>query len=454
MGQAYNTPHMPEPRAHQPPVVDPRDSADRSPVLPHDGMWLQDSINNPMLINAVYILDRLDVETLRRVWRERILEADGGERYDRFVRRVVSVHGKYFWENDPEFDLARHIVAVRRDDIRTQDDLQRYLGEVAAQPLPGDRPLWQLQLLEDFDGGSALVCRLHHCLGDGVALIPILFELVDPAEEEADDSRVAATAKAGYDRLSVQAAAAVAAPYILFKKAVRPKDKNVLRGDVLSGTKRVAWSAALPVDRVKAVKNALGVSVNDALMTAVAGAVRHYEEVHGASKIRSIRASMPVNVRPPGEPYVMENRFAAVLLELPVGLADPVERLREIHRRTRRLKRSVEPLVMFGAAKVLLKILPQGLSKPIIDFYANKCTCVLTNVPGPSEPLFLAGRRLRHLMFWVPQRADIGVGISIVSFSGNVRLGVISDAQLVPDPETLVDGFSREFDALAVAADI
>jgi diacylglycerol O-acyltransferase / wax synthase len=457
---------MPQPRAHQPPTADPSAPAERSRVLSHDGVWLQDSINNPMIINAVYILDRLDVGTLRRVFRERILEAGGGERYDRFAKRVVSVHGRYYWEKDGEFDVARHIVAVERPDVGDELDLERYLGEVAAQPLPGDRPLWQLQLLDLGEGTSALVCRLHHCLGDGIALVPVLFELVDPhppdhpepgedgseTAEGVERGKVAETAKAGYGRFSVKAAAALAGPYVLVEKALRRKDDNVLRGEVLSGSKRVAWSPPLEVERVKAVKNALGATVNDVLMTAVAGAVHHYDQLHGAGELGSVRASMPVNIRPPGEPYRMENRFAAVFLELPVGVDDPLARLREIKRRTDRLKRSVEPLVMFGAASLLLKVLPQALSKPIIDFYANKCTCVLTNVPGPQEPLYLAGRRLRHLMFWVPQRADIGVGISIVSFSGWVRVGVITDAALVPDPQTLVDGFVREFDALAAVA--
>jgi len=92
----------------------------------------------------------------------------------------------------------------------------------------------------------------------------------------------------------------------------------------------------------------------------------------------------------------------------------------------------------------MLTLLPQVVSRSLIDFLANKCTAVVTNVPGPQRGVSLAGRRVRSLMFWVPQRADIGVGISILSFAGKVQIGVLCDAQLVPDPLELVHAFEAE----------
>ena len=96
----------------------------------------------------------------------------------------------------------------------------------------------------------------------------------------------------------------------------------------------------------------------------------------------------------------------------------------------------------------LIACLPHRASRLLIDFLANKCTAVVTNVRGPARDLTLAGRRVRSILFWVPQRARIGVGISILSFSGKVQVGVIADASLVPDPAALVQAFEQEFETM------
>ena len=112
------------------------------------------------------------------------------------------------------------------------------------------------------------------------------------------------------------------------------------------------------------------------------------------------------------------------------------------------MKRSSVPVVVYEIQRVLLALLPEVLSRGLIDFLANKCTAVVTNITGPAHDIALAGRRVRSILFWVPQRARIGVGISILSFAGKVQLGVIADEALVPDPASLVQAFEEEFDAL------
>jgi WS/DGAT/MGAT family acyltransferase len=423
------------------------------PMAAPDVMWVQDSITNPMIINAVFTTDALDLQTLHTLWRERVMEVEGGRRFHRFTHRVVRLGSRYFWEEDPDFDLARHILPAPVPEIATRAELQGYLGEVAARPLSGDRPLWQIQLVPRYRDGSAFIVRIHHCMGDGVTLVPVLFALVDPSPDRPAEpfGAVADTAKGAYAGMAAKALAAAAGPFVLARHLVAKADKNVLRGRPLSGTKRVAWTPPLDLSRVKETKNRLGATVNDILMASLAGAVRRYDQLQANGLLQAVRASIPVNVRAPGEPYRMENRFALALLSLPVGIADPVERVRAVRARMQRLKRSVEPLVMFGAANLMLKTLPQALSRRLIDFFANKCSCVLTNVPGPQEPLYLGGRRLRNLIFWVPQRADIGVGISILSFSGAVRVGVISDRDLLSEPGALTTAFEEEFQTLETA---
>ena len=141
----------------------------------------------------------------------------------------------------------------------------------------------------------------------------------------------------------------------------------------------------------------------------------------------------------------MDNHFVAVLLRLPAGIRDPARRFAEVKRRMDAMKRSLDPLVLFGAANLMLRFLPQAVSHWVIDFLANKCTCVLTNVPGPPEPIYQAGSQVREMVFWVPQRARIGLGISILSYRGGVRIGVIADRAVLEEPMAFIEAFQDEF---------
>ena len=423
-------------------------------MKPQDGMWLQDTPANLMIVNAVYSLDQMDLETLRQLWQERVLQVEDGKRYPRFTKRVVTGPRGVCWQEHVDFDLADHIFeAPEADRIDSKEKLQDFVGEMAAKPLPRELPLWQIQLIPELVPGiSALIFRIHHCMGDGIALVPVLFSLMDR-----DDPSVEAFAnpqplqvgagKGGRSKLAVGLAAAFAGGPVLLGKAIVPRDSSPLHGPECSGVKRVAWTDEIDLGGIKEVKNSLGATVNDVLMACVAGAFQRYAETHG-EPLKRFRVSMPVNVRWPTEPLLMENRFATVLLKLPAAIRDVRERVLATKQRMDRLKRSVEPFVMFGAQNLLLYTLPSAIGRKLVNFYANKTTCVLTNVPGPQVPLSVGGRRIRGMVFWVPQRDLIGIGVSIFSMAGSLRVGVIADAALMPDPGALVTAFEDEFAAL------
>jgi diacylglycerol O-acyltransferase / wax synthase len=422
----------------------------REPVEAHDAVWLQETAANLMVINAVFISDRLDTATVSEAFRQRVIEADGGRKYPRFRRRITWAGGDPYWEDDPDFDLARHIIPAHEADLTTTDKLQRYVGAEASRPLPDDRPRWQFQVVENFEeGGSACIIRIHHSMGDGVSLVAVIFsfmeELTGPDSGSAPAEIRPASGAPGRDLLKL-IRIPLAAPKVLIQRMLWPRDSHALHGPKVSGNKQVAWTTPFDIEVLKDVKNRLGATVNDVLMACVSGALSHYIQRRAGQVVRKLRVLMPVNIRPPNEPLSMGNRFAAVPLVLPASIADVRERVAAVKQRMDALKRSVEPIAVYGIQSVLLTLLPQAASKVLLDFYANKCTAVVTNVPGPQRGL--AGRRVRSMMFWVPQRADVAVGISILSFAGKVQVGVIADARLVPDARDLARAFEEEFQAL------
>ncbi|MBI4911877.1 MAG: DUF1298 domain-containing protein [Acidobacteria bacterium] len=420
-------------------------------IASNDVIWLQDSPANLMVINAVVVTEPLGVETLRDAFQRKIFEGEGRERFERLRCRIAPKGGRLFWESDPDFDLSRHIVPARDPSLRTLAEVQAYVGVEASRKLPRGRPRWEIQVIEAFEGGaSALLIRIHHSIADGMALVSLMFALMDE-DWHRGDGVARGSLPAGPSRgqrLLRALLIAASAPGVLLRRLFWVPDRQGLHGPSLSGEKRVAWTEPLDLAVIKGAKERTGATVNDVLMASVSGAFSRYLGLRGEKAPPHFRVSMPVNVRPPWDPLVLENRFAAVPLTLPAGGREFPQRILAVKARMDELKRSVAPLVVYVLQRLLVTLLPGKPSCGLIDFLANKCTAVVTNVPGPQREISIGGSRVRSLLFWVPQRARIGVGISILSFAGKVQVGVMTDTAIEADPERLVQCFEEEFQAL------
>jgi WS/DGAT/MGAT family acyltransferase len=350
------------------------------------------------------------------------------------------------------------------------------------------RPLWQFHLVESYQGGSALVARIHHSYADGIALVQVLLSLTDTAripgkadalskawlkqEGAAVARRVGAVdryVKLG-GRMVGQGMAMGMSVYrdptlagVLAKEggeiarelvtalALSDDPPSLLRGE-LGVSKRVAWAEPLDLDEVKAVGRACGSTVNDVLMAAASGALREYMRERGADVDGMfLRATVPVNLRPLEHAKKLGNHFGLVFLDLPVGEANPVRRLMRVSDCMNQLKGSRQAIVAYGLLAAL-GMAPAAVQEVALELFSRKATAVATNVPGPQQPLYMAGCALREMMFWVPQTGSIGVGMSIMSYNGRVHFGLIADAKLIPDPDAVIRRFGPEFDKLVYLA--
>jgi WS/DGAT/MGAT family acyltransferase len=230
---------------------------------------------------------------------------------------------------------------------------------------------------------------------------------------------------------------------------MQPDSKTRYKG-LLGRQKRVAWCDPLPLAEVKVIGKALGASINDVLLTTAAGALRDYlqrnkDDTEGIE----LRAVVPVNLRPVEKAYELGNQFGLVFVDLPVGVEDPLDRLELVRSRMAELKGSSQPIVAF----VLLSAVGMGpkiLQDQISGLIGRNATAVMTNVPGPQKPLYLAGSEIDELEFWVPQSGGIGMGLSILTYNGKVQFGLITDAGLVPDPHNIINRFAEEFEKLVM----
>ena len=449
-----------------------------------DTAWLRmDSSRNLMMIVGVFVFARrVTWEEIAQLLEERLLK------FGRFRQRIESDAVGHYWVDDEDFDIRRHVERVRLRRGGGDRELQRLTARLAVQPLDPAHPLWQFHLVENYDGTSAMVTRMHHCIADGIALVRVMLSLTDAvapaqASEAGDDpadlesnpwepylqpiTRGAVAAIDATGALVTRSLDVVAHPDRLVDYAqvgsqvVRDTLAILLMSDdthtrlkgTPSGRKAFAWNDPLPLDEVKAVCRGMGASVNDVLLSCVAGALRRYLLGRGdeVADDCEVRAMVPVNLRPPSEPIDdLGNRFGLVPLCLPVGIANPIARVSEVRRRMAELKAGYQPIVayvMLGAAGVL----PHALQTQILEYLGNKGSAVMTNVPGPAETINMAGVPLSRMMFWVPQSGDIGIGVSILSYAGGVQFGVMSDVALCPDPQAIIDGFAPEFERLVLA---
>jgi WS/DGAT/MGAT family acyltransferase len=345
------------------------------------------------------------------------------------------------------------------------------------------KPLWQMQYIENYRGGSALVMRVHHCIGDGIALVRVLLDMTDdaPGTPQTRRRRRTRTRPLGggfwlpevvnealysvrkvtgrlveegletvldAERAGTMVRETAKAAGALKRLLLLPPDPDTVLTGSLGTAKRCAWSEIMPLEKVKAFGKGNGATINDVLLTGVAGALRRYIEGRGGSPDGlDIHAVIPVNLRPDSEVGQLGNKFGLVFLALPIGLPDRMERLQVLKRRMDELKGSSEAIVAFAVLTALGAASPEveGLA---VQMFGSKATAVMTNVPGPKEELYFAGKAMRSMMFWVPQSARLGLGISILSYAGQVRLGVATDAGLVPDPEAIVSAFQAEMRAM------
>jgi diacylglycerol O-acyltransferase / wax synthase len=453
------------------------------PLSAVDTAWLHmEDPTNLMMVTGVFVFERpLDFGQVAELLRDRLLSIP------RFTQRVVEPRMPFAgprWETDPHFDLRSHF---HRVSLRPPGDaaaLRELVSDLMSTPLDYSKPLWQYHLIEGLGSGCAILCRIHHSIGDGIALVRVVLSMMDggaghdpagphePHGWERLGPLLRPAAKAISRTLEVTEALmhegteALAHPERLLEMASRgasgvdalarlllmEADPATPFKGPLGTFKRAAWSRPLPLDEVKAVGKALGATVNDVLLSAVTGALRRYLETHGFPPAGvEFRAIVPVNLRRKDEEHELGNRFGLVFLALPVGIENPVERLFELKERMDEIKRSPEAVVAFGLLGAVGSA-PAEIEHLVVNLFGQRGTAVMTNVAGPRQPISLAAVPVTSLMFWVPQSGRLGMGVSILSYAGGVTLGVATDAGLVPDPEAILDGFQDEFDVLAALA--
>ncbi len=458
--------------------------ATRERISGIDTAWLrmEHPTNLMMIVGVLMFRDKLNAAQVQKVIEGRWLK------FMRFRQRAVQDATGAWWVDDTRFSMKHHFSRHRLPGAGGKQELEDLCSELASKPLDFNRPLWHFHLVDNYQGGSALITRIHHCYADGIALIGVMLSLTAKSPDES--LLIPRVKQASPSRKDMDFWTSVTKPVAgAWKNAMKltralleqgleiAKDPAMARDIALKGIdladelrkialmtsdsqtrfkgqlgvrKRVAWADPMPLDEVKIIGKVLGCSINDVLLSTAAGALREYLAAHGDETDGvEFRGVVPVNLRPVERAGDLGNQFGLVFVELPVGIAGPLERVHLVQKRMHALKASSQPIVAF----VLLNAVglgPKILQDQIGSLIGRNASAVMTNVPGPPHALYFAGKEITELDFWVPQSGGIGMGVSILSYNGKVQFGVITDEKLVPDPEEIIRHFGNEFEKLVL----
>jgi WS/DGAT/MGAT family acyltransferase len=445
-----------------------------------DAAWYHlDGAANRAIVTSLLVTETpLDFARTRAVLAERLAG------FERFRQRVVEAGVAWHtpqWE-DVALDIEQHVHHAALPAPGDRAALEALVAELASTALPRELPLWQAHVIDGVEGGSALVMRYHHCIGDGIAMMNVaqrLFDADPVASPRADLEAVAHAADAPalawlFETVRRSADGLVAAAGQAWRQAAHlalspgeavqgvvqaARGAQALAGELLKPAdppspfkgdfgprQRVAWSRPFTLHAIRAVGAPFHASVNDVLVAALAGALRSYLQGRGVAVDQAtLRALVPLNLRPAERAGALGNEFGLVYLALPIGAPNWVARIVAVKSGMDALKHSAEPhamqwlLDLFGRGPKLLEDQAQRI-------FGSRASLVLTNVIGPRETLYLAGAAISRMAFWVPHPGDeLGMGASVMSYRGKACVALMADARLVPDPQAIVSAFEREF---------
>ncbi len=405
-------------------------------------------------------------------------------RYRQVVRFVPLAMGRPVWVDDRHFNLEYHVRRTALPAPGGEAELRNLVGRIMSQHLDRAKPLWEMWIAEGLGKGQwALVSKVHHCMVDGVSgtdLLTVILDRERASEPAGRDDWVPERAPGGIRLLGDAIVERTVSPYEGFRAAraalraprqfagvVRDTTRGLIgmRGLVrrtppssLNGPigphRRWGWARSQLSD-VKAVRAALGGTVNDVVLACITNGFRRLLLSRGESIDRVVRTMVPVSVRSPGERGTYNNRVSAMFAELPVGIEDPRERLESIRAQMEGLKESKQAVAgevltsLSGFAPPMLLALGERVATRVPQRNVNTVT---TNVPGPQYSLYAAGRRLLEAFPYVPLGGHIRVGVAIFSYDGALNFGVTGDYDTAGDVAVLCDGIEEGMSELVKLA--
>ena len=410
-----------------------------------DSLWLRDNPTNRIIINAILIVEGdIDLETFKKMLSQKLrLDSENADNpYIKTKQRILRGFLHDYWVDNPNFSIADH-VSLWPKLIPSKKDLKGVVSQLCTREFDITRSPWEYVLISFIDDDkifkTALLVRLHHCIADGISLGHFLInELADSTVETVPLRKFSER-----NRLLMNLKGIFWGPYFIANMLTMPRDESILHGKPMSGTKAVSWSEEIDFEIVKDIKNRSLSTVNDVLVSTLAATLTEFFNKNGVILQDDIKVSIPIDLRSNmGNAAIkFKNKLTVVPFQLPTSLPHPFLQLNETKSRTNELKRSGEPFFLGIALEICTRIVPGFILDPLNRFLCQKTTAVLSNVPGPQNDITICDRPMVALIFWAPQRDNIGISFSFATHANKLFFGVQSDVEILQNPDEITNAF-------------
>jgi WS/DGAT/MGAT family acyltransferase len=418
-------------------------------LSPLDNAFLQvEDAENRMQLAGMLLFDgeAPDFEEFRHVVGERLL---GLPHFTQRLSGSLLGLARPRWVADPAFDLNYHVTRVALPAPGGHDEISAHIENLTSSPLDLRRPLWEIGLVEGLEG-FAISLKIHHCMVDGLSIIDVFTALLAPdSNVPAIPPRPAKTPAPVKSTPFKKLIPAPVAGVVGVAGMLGQAPSSLFNGGSSGPTRRVSY-VTVPLDDIHEIRHAYGTTVNNVVLAIVSGGLRRYLMRHDAA-VDKLHAFVPVNARPTNGRGAMGNQIAMTYPELPVGVAEPDERMARVIASVRRTATSGQA-AMTSSLMGLLSHVPAPIAATLnraMQFQSGMFNVTVTNVPGPPVPLHFLGRQLELIVGSTPLTRQHGLTVAVLTYNGMLTFMTTSDPRRVPDGESIADDLQAEFDELS-----
>jgi hypothetical protein len=414
------------------------------PLSGGDAFFLNDIPTNRQYILGTSIYERMTKQDFHTIMHTRTFV-----KVERFSRKIVKWMGMPYWVKEKDFSVESHTKFIDHK-VTSEAELHKLFGDYISEPLDFDKSPWETVFIENYeDDKSVIFLKAHHSLCDGLSTVSLQFSLSDPTNEASPFVNL--RKKSILSDLSVFVLSALYLPIHSFKKLFDRRDKSIIHGKDLIGTKSYSSSSRIPISVIKAYSKRMDTTFNTAIMACIGSAVQNLFEKHSESA-QDFTIFMPMSMRNlPSDNSMMkiENEVSYLTFRIPTNLRPDQSRIQIMNSKVEALKRSFDPICNSLGFKLMTKFIPMTIAKHMIHWTCSQYSMIFTNVPGPSKALYFSKKRLLNNYSSVCGAGNCGVSLCGFSYDGHFTIGLTCDKALFPDAKELLKEIEAELQKMS-----
>ncbi|GAB6021227.1 hypothetical protein CHUAL_003844 [Chamberlinius hualienensis] len=425
---------------------------------------LNDCQHNTIMNAVIFLEGKFTVEKMQQLFISRVIKAKDENNellLPKFTQCMVQHYDYWFWKTKTNFDINEHIYYYK-ESIQSEKEFKKVVNEIINQEISFSKPLWEIIIMPYLVPGSEpqTVClfRIHHSMCDGITFLRIIISQLGSNDDgmkiilEKAASKRQANVKANFKQKLVKIVQHVClfviAPMFILR-TLSKRDKHFFCGPKLTNVLHIDWTTHIKLQTIKDIKNSTSTTVNDVVSSCVAGAIRKSFLRNNTLLPKSVHVMVPVNLQGPHNKLVNSNNLSLIFPKFPTGDMDCITRLKKTKIMMDEIKTSPEIITNRLFFTIFGCVLPSSLMKIILSL--TPAGIIFSNIPGPQNPIFWAGHKIKNMFPLAQTRSSSGFGVAAFSCGDIVNASVTLDSALISDPSevsTMLKEIENEIDLL------